>query len=94
MTQADTVLAHRLTARIDVEALSQLTQSYMRQGLEHEIDSLPRVKGAAVIFDDANERIFPVQMRPRFTWHGGGAPTALQEKKEFYSEGLKKLKEF
>ena len=48
---------------MDVDALGQLTQSYMRQGLEQEMDHLPRVKGAAVIFDDANERIFPVQLR-------------------------------
>ena len=94
MTQADTVIAHRLTARMDVEALGQLTQSYMRQGLEREIDNLPRVNGAAVIFDDANERIFPVQMRPRFTWHGGGSPFAISEKKEYFSKGLKELKGF
>ncbi len=93
MTQSDTVIAHRLTARMDVEALGLLTQSYMRKGLEHEIDLLPRVKGSAVIFDDANERIFPVQMRPRFTWHGGGSPTAIKEKKEFFRKGLERLKE-
>ena len=93
MTQSDTVIAHRLTARMDVEALGMLTQSYMRQGLEREVDALPRVKGAAVIFDDANERIFPVQMRPRFTWHGGGSPTALTEKKEFFGEGLREFKD-
>lgn len=92
MTQADTVIAHRLTARMDVDALGRLTQSYMRQGLEREIDNLPRVNGAAVIFDDANERIFPVQMRPRFTWHGGGSPFAISEKKEYFSKGLKELK--
>ena len=78
---------------MDVEALGMLTQSYMRQGLEREIDLLPRLKGAAVLFDDANERIFPVQMRPRFTWHGGGSPTAIKEKKNYFSESLKKLKE-
>tara|TARA_Y100000310_G_scaffold89923_1_gene87123 strand:+ start:76288 stop:77628 length:1341 start_codon:yes stop_codon:yes gene_type:complete len=89
MTQADTVLAHRLTARLDVEALQQLTQSYMSTGLEEEIDHLPRVHGAAVVFDDANERIFPVQMRPRFTWHGGGSPIAIKEKKDY----LKKIKD-
>ena len=93
MTQSDTVLAHRLTARMDVEALGMLTQSYMRAGLEQEIDMLPRVKGAAVIFDDANERIFPVQMRPRFTWHGGGSPTAIKEKKEHFKDSLDKLKD-
>ncbi|MBI2146082.1 DUF87 domain-containing protein [Candidatus Woesearchaeota archaeon] len=93
LTQADTVIAHRLTARMDVDALGMLTQSYMRHGLEQEIDFLPRVQGAAVIFDDANERIFPVQMRPRFTWHGGGSPFAIPEKKEFFKKGLEKLKE-
>jgi len=93
MTQSDIVLAHRLTARMDVEALQQLTQSYMRQGLEHEIDGLPRVQGSAVTFDDANERLFPMQVRPRFTWHGGGSPFAIPEKKEFFKEGLKRLKE-
>ena len=92
MTQSDIVIAHRLTARLDVEALSQLTQSYMRQGLEQEIDHLPRVKGAAVIFDDANERIFPVQLRPRFTWHGGGSPTAISAKKDYFNKSLEELK--
>ena len=81
MTQSDTVIAHRLTAKMDTDSLKNLMQSYMRTGLDEEIDSLPRVKGAAVLFDDANERLFPVQMRPRFTWHGGGSPTAIREKK-------------
>jgi len=92
MTQSDIVIGHRLTARMDVEALQQLTQSYMRQGLEREIDNLPPVQGSAVIFDDANERIFPVQMRPRLTWHGGGSPRALPEKKDFLTKGLKEMK--
>ena len=92
MTQSDTVLSHRLTARMDVEALGLLTQSYMREGLEKEVDKLPRVKGAAVIFDDANERIFPVQMRPRFTWHGGGSPTAIKKgTKENFERELKSI---
>ena len=93
MTQSDTVISHRLTARMDIEALGMLTQSYMRHGLEQEIDLLPRVKGAAVLFDDANERIFPVQMRPRFTWHGGSAPFAIKEKKEYFKEGFDQLKD-
>lgn len=92
MTQADTVIAHRLTAKIDVDALGQLMQSYMRQGLDQELNILPHLKGAALIFDDANERLFPIQMRPRFTWHGGGSPLAIKEKKEYFREGLKKMK--
>lgn len=93
MTQADTVIAHRLTAQMDIEALGQLMQSYMRKSLDMELNILPPVKGAALIFDDANERMFPVQMRPRFTWHGGSSPIAIQEKKDFFKSGLKKLRE-
>jgi len=92
MTQADTVISHRLTAKIDTDSLAQLMQSYMRKGLDAELDILPKVKGAAVIFDDANERLFPVQMRPRFTWHGGSSPIAIQERKEFFKKNLEELK--
>ena len=93
MTQSDTVIAHRLTAKMDTEALGMLMQSYMRSGLDEEINGLPRLKGAAVLFDDANERLFPVQMRPRFTWHGGGSPTAIRERKGQTSDTIKKLKD-
>jgi hypothetical protein len=82
MTQSDIVLSTRLTARMDVEALGLLTQSYMKEGLVHELDLLPRVKGAAVIFDDSNEKLYPMRVRPRFTWHGGKAPSAIKPKKE------------
>jgi uncharacterized protein len=82
MTQSDTVLSHRITAKIDVDALSALMQSYMRKGLDDELDNLPRSKGAAVIFDDTNEKMYPIRVRPRFTWHGGESPTAMQEHKD------------
>jgi len=93
MTQSDIVIAHRLTSKLDVDALGDLMQSYMRRGLDEELNILPEIKGAALIFDDTNERIFPIQLRPRFTWHGGGSPSALKEKKSFYQEALTKLKE-
>ncbi len=82
LTQADIVLSHRITAKIDVDALGQLAQTYMRKGLDEELANLPPVTGSAIIFDDKNERIFPIQVRPRFTWHGGSSPTAIKEKKE------------
>ena len=83
ITQSDVVIAHRLTANMDVEALSMIMQSYMREGLDKQISILPRETGAAVVFDDANERIFPIRVRPRYTWHGGESPTAIkvQEKR-------------
>jgi len=84
MTQADTVIAHRITAKIDVDSLGQLMQSYMREGLTTMLDNLPDLKGSAIIFDDTNERMFPMRMRPRLTWHGGGAPVAIKEEKEVF----------
>ncbi len=93
MTQSDVVISHRLTAKMDTEALGLLMQSYMRKGLDQEINSLPRLKGAAVVFDDSNETIFPVHMRPRFTWHGGSSPIAIKENKNKSDEILKKIKD-
>jgi uncharacterized protein len=80
LTQADTVLSHRLTAKIDTDALGTIMQSYMREGLPQQLDKLPRVKGAALIFDDTNEKLYPIRIRPRFTWHGGESPIALHDK--------------
>lgn len=84
MTQSDTVLSHRITAKIDTEALGALMQSYMRQGLDQALDDLPRDSGAAVIFDDSNEKMYPIRVRPRFTWHGGESPSAIPKKKQIY----------
>ena len=84
MTQADTVIAHRITAKIDVDALGQLMQSYMREGLPQMLDNLPDLKGSAIIFDDTNEKMYPMRMRPRITWHGGGSPAAIREEKEVF----------
>jgi hypothetical protein len=84
MTQSDIMISHRLTAQVDVQALGMLMQSYMRGGLDKEINTLPRLKGSALIFDDNNEKLYPMRIRPRFTWHGGESPSALQEKKKTF----------
>jgi len=84
MTQADTVIAHRITAKIDVDALGTLMQSYMREGLTVALDNLPDLKGSAIIFDDTNEKMFPMRVRPRMTWHGGGSPVAIKEEKQIF----------
>jgi len=86
MTQADTFISHRLTAKFDTEALGMLMQSYMREGLDVMLDSLPRVKGSALVFDDTNEKLYQIHIRPRFTWHGGESPIALHNKKEVFGE--------
>jgi len=82
MTQSDILISHRITAKLDTDALGMLMQSYMREGLDKFLNDLPREKGAALIVDDANERIYPMRVRPRFTWHGGSSPSALKRKQE------------
>tara|TARA_Y100000310_G_scaffold255169_1_gene262450 strand:- start:3681 stop:5003 length:1323 start_codon:yes stop_codon:yes gene_type:complete len=84
ITQSDTVIAHRITANIDTQALGSLMQSYMREGLDKQLNYLPRVTGAALIFDDVNEKIYPMRMRPRYTWHGGGSPSIMIKKKKIF----------
>jgi DNA helicase HerA-like ATPase len=77
LSQMDVLLSHRLTARQDIEALGEIMQTYMRYDLKHYIDALPDRKGTGIIMDDNSERIYPVQMRPRKSWHAGGTPDAF-----------------
>lgn len=78
MTQSDIVLSHRVTSKQDTEALNQIMQTYLLENIQKTMDSLPGLKGSAIILDDNSERIYPMRMRPRFTWHGGEAPTAVK----------------
>ncbi len=81
MTQSDIVIAHRVTSKPDVEALNYIMQSYLLESIKKYMDDLPSSKGSAIILDDNSERIYPMKIRPRFTWHGGEAPTALKIEK-------------
>ena len=82
MSQSDIVLSHRVTAKPDLEALNEIMQSYLYESIKAKIDELPKLKGSAIILDDNSERIYPMRVRPRFTWHGGEAPTAVKVEKE------------
>jgi len=79
MTQSDIVLSHRVTAKLDVQALNDITQSYLYESISDKLNALPHLKGSAIILDDNSERIYPMRVRPRFTWHGGEAPTAIKK---------------
>jgi DNA helicase HerA-like ATPase len=79
ITQADIVMSHKITAKLDVEALNAVTQSYMSSSITQKVNGLPKLKGAAIILDDSSERIYPMRVRPRFTWHGGEAPSAIKK---------------
>ena len=78
MTQSDLVIAHRVTSAQDLEALNSIMQSYLLTNIKKYMDDLPNLKGSAIILDDNSERIYPMRVRPRFTWHGGEAPMAIK----------------
>ncbi len=78
MTQADIVISHRVTAMPDINSLNQMMQSYLLESIKKQMDDLPNLKGSAIILDDNSERLYPCRIKPRFTWHGGEAPTSIK----------------
>ncbi|MFW6285678.1 MAG: ATP-binding protein [Nanoarchaeota archaeon] len=79
ITQSDIVLSHRITASFDLVALDKIFLSYDSKGSRNLFNSMPRVKGCAIIMDDKNERLHTMQVKPRITWHGGEDPNAIRE---------------
>jgi len=77
MTQSDIVISHKLTNKKDREALNEIMQTYLLESIQKTMNNLPSLKGSAIILDDNSERLYSIRVRPRFTWHGGEAPIAL-----------------
>lgn len=80
VSQSDMVIAHRLTAKQDLDSLSQIMQTYLLEDIRKSVTNLPKTKGSAVILDDNSERLFNIQVRPKQSWHSGGSPVAFKEK--------------
>jgi DNA helicase HerA-like ATPase len=78
MTQADIVISHRVTSKIDVEALNLIAATYLPYAIQRYIDELPADKGTAILLDDKLEKIYPMRIRPKMSWHGGEDPTAIR----------------
>ena len=79
MTQADIVISHRLTAKTDIDSLNLIASTYLPYAIQKYIDELPADKGTAVLIDDKLEKIYPMKVRPKMSWHGGEDPTAIRE---------------
>jgi uncharacterized protein len=80
VSQADLIIAHRLTAKPDIDSLSAVMQSYMLSDIRRLMQDLPKSKGSALVLDDNSERIFNIQVRPRQSWHAGESPIAIAER--------------
>ena len=77
ISQCDMVISHRLTSQNDLKALHAVMQTYLEEDIRKYIDSLPRWVGSAIILDDNSERIYMIQVRPRYSWHAGEAAIAI-----------------
>ena len=84
ITQSDIVLSHRVTAKPDVEALNSIMQTYLTKDILFYLNNLPTLKGSAIILDDNSERIYPIRVRPKMSWHGGEAPSSVRIKKKLF----------
>jgi len=82
LTQSDIVLSHKLTSSMDISALNSMMQTYLTSDIASYLNNLPNARGSAIILDDNSERIYPMRVHPKRSWHGGEAPSALKIKKE------------
>ena len=73
LSQADLLLAHRLTAQRDVDALRAARPTYMERSLTARMPARP---GEVVVVDDATETVHGAHIRRRRTPHGGASPRA------------------
>ena len=80
ITQSDIIISQHVTAKLDIDALNTVMQTYMASDIRKYLMDLPRLPGSCIILDDNSERIYPVQIRPRFTWHGGETPKSITKK--------------
>ncbi|MEF8877107.1 MAG: DUF87 domain-containing protein [Haloarculaceae archaeon] len=69
-SQADLLLAHRLSGRADREALERARPAAARV----EPDRRPTEPGEALVFDETSESVHAVRIRERETPHGGTTP--------------------
>jgi hypothetical protein len=72
-SQADLVVAHRLTSAADVAALRACEATYVDGTLR---ERLPAEQGEALVVDDCTESVHVVRVRERETAHSGAGPRA------------------
>lgn len=79
ISQCDLFISHRMTAREDIDAVSQLRPSYLHQDFDKYYQEMPRAKGYALILDDQTEKLWLMKVRPRYSWDGGTTANAFKD---------------
>jgi len=78
ISQGDVVVSHTLTAKVDIDALRTLNQTWMKQGIESYILGMPKDQGTAVIFDDTNKEVLSIRVRVRQSAEEGSTATTMK----------------
>lgn len=79
ISQTDLLVAHRLTATTDIDALADAQPTSLAVD---SMDRLPTHPGDALVVDDASESAATVRVRERGTPHGGSSPRASQRSRK------------
>lgn len=75
VSQADLLLAHRLTGEADRRRLATARPGYLTEALDVR---LPERPGDLLVLDDAGERAHAIRVRERHTDHGGASPSVRE----------------
>ena len=78
LSQCDIIVAHKITAWEDINALDRLSATYMQGDLKTLVRGLNR-RGEALLVDDETESVSTIRVRPRLSSHGGAE---IHEKKQ------------
>ncbi|WP_224450549.1 ATP-binding protein [Haloprofundus salilacus] len=74
LSQCDTVVIHRLTAGQDSDAVGdKVSELHDTNALSHYMENIPKDPGYAYVMNDSGEKMVPVKIRPRRSWHAGGS---------------------
>jgi hypothetical protein len=74
-SQSDLIVAHRLTAQSDIDALEALQPTYVDGRL---LERLPTDPGDVVVLDDTTETVHAARVRTRHSLHDGDSPRASE----------------
>jgi uncharacterized protein len=83
LSQCDIIVAHKITAWEDVNALDRLSATYMQGDLKTLVRGLNR-RGEALLVDDETESVSTIRVRPRLSAHGGAEVHERQQRKSLF----------
>ena len=83
LSQCDVIIAQKITAWEDINALDRLSATYMQGDLKTLVRKLNR-RGEALLVDDETESVATIRVRPRLSSHGGAEVHEKKQRKSLF----------